>query len=278
MKKALLLVFLIPQLAFGAIAFDTASNRQTTTGTSLTFAHTTTGSNLILFVGVTIDTNDVLTGITYNGTALTQVSKIQTTSGRWSYLYYLTAPSTGSNNVVISASESVLFLAYASSYTGVEQTTPIDSYGTNTVTSVESINKFITTTCTNDWLVSTGNNGSGATSAGSNTTLRGDSSSYAQWFSDSNAVQTPAGSFGQTVSWSGSNNASIIVASIKASTDSVCDIGGGESIASTTATTTNQIISQGFLGVIFGLALIIFMLTLFVTGYLYNNLIKPIWE
>lgn len=45
--------------------------------------------------------------------------------------------------------------------------------------------------------------------------------------------------------------------------------------ASSTLASTTEMMVQGFLGVIFGLAILIFLVMLFVTGYLYNNLIKP---
>jgi len=47
---------------------------------------------------------------------------------------------------------------------------------------------------------------------------------------------------------------------------------------STGATTTEAILKEGFISVVFGLAVIQFLLMLFVSGYLYNNLIKPTYE
>jgi len=59
--------------------------------------------------------------------------------------------------------------------------------------------------------------------------------------------------------------------------------GGGEeppasTATSTGATTTEAILKEGFISLVFGLAVIQFLLMLFVSGYLYNNLIKPTYE
>jgi len=53
---------------------------------------------------------------------------------------------------------------------------------------------------------------------------------------------------------------------------------GGSTASTTYATTTEGILTTGFVALIFGQALMIFMISLFVTGYLYNNLIKPGYE
>jgi len=56
-----------------------------------------------------------------------------------------------------------------------------------------------------------------------------------------------------------------------------CDT-SGEVATSTGATTTEAILVNGFMSLIFGLSLILFLLMLFVSGYLYNNIIKPFDE
>jgi len=60
--------------------------------------------------------------------------------------------------------------------------------------------------------------------------------------------------------------------------ESACEVGGGETATSTGATTTEAILKEGFISLVFGLAVIMFLLMLFVSGYLYNNLIKPTYE
>ena len=180
-----------------AIALDSANAGASGTGTSLTYAHTTAGSNRILFVGfaVTTQNTDDITGVTYNGVALTIVNKIKvpTTDDRWTYLYYLVAPATGANNIVISSTSSTAKTANAVSYTGASQTGVPDSSATNTATSGTTFSLTTTSVADNSWLVGLLRVGSTGLVAGSGTTLRGTVSSFTK-MADSNAAVTPAGS------------------------------------------------------------------------------------
>lgn len=112
-----------------AIARDNFST-SSTTGTSLTISHTTTGSNLLMLVGVYEDvatgTTPNTTGITYNGVALTQlVSEYRTFSaGLISSIWGLVAPATGTHNVVISEGSSIPFNGFVATYTGCAQSLP----------------------------------------------------------------------------------------------------------------------------------------------------------
>jgi hypothetical protein len=59
-----------------AIAVDATSQDHSATATSLTFSHTCSGSNRILFVGIVGDiTTDTVTGVTYAGVSMTLVGK-----------------------------------------------------------------------------------------------------------------------------------------------------------------------------------------------------------
>jgi len=113
-----------------AVAFDAKSEKNwVSSGTTHTWSHTCTGSNLILFVGGQIDnTGDKITGITYNGVAMT---KIMDVSGydkdAREYLYYLIAPATGANNVVITCPSSVNGDFFATSFSGARQSSQPDS-------------------------------------------------------------------------------------------------------------------------------------------------------
>ena len=116
------------------IALDAGTGRNlAVAANSLTYSHTCTGSNGLLLVHATTNTTDDVTGITYAGAAMTQVTKIQTPSGRWNYLFYKLGPATGANNVVISTSDTPdLILSYSASYTGVSQSGFPDSSNTAT--------------------------------------------------------------------------------------------------------------------------------------------------
>ena len=103
----------------GTIAFD-AQSKSSTTGTSLTFSHTVSGSNRVLIVAASSNGGDHITGITYNAVAMTQQAKLAVGTN-YVYLYYLIAPDTGAHDVVVSSGSSVVLVACAVSYTGVSQ-------------------------------------------------------------------------------------------------------------------------------------------------------------
>jgi hypothetical protein len=90
-----------------AIGNKTASN-QNPNGTSQTLAHTqNTGSDLGLLVVITMANTVDFTGCTYNGVAMTLVQNINYGGqSQRCAAYYLQAPATGGNNIVVSFSGS----------------------------------------------------------------------------------------------------------------------------------------------------------------------------
>lgn len=115
------------------IAFDTASEATPATGTSLSWSHTCSGSDRILFVGVVgnLGSNGDISGVTYGGVALAQVgAPVQVVNDRWLYLFMLVAPPTGTNEIVVSAVASTFIDAMAVSYTGAKQSAQPDSSST----------------------------------------------------------------------------------------------------------------------------------------------------
>lgn len=131
-----------------AIVQDTTSY-SSATSTSLTYAHTCTGSNLILLVAVVaVTASDVITGVTYNGVSMTKIAGQLYGGVAYQYLYYLVAPSTGANNIIVSSSSSVLLQSQAVSYTGVVQSSPTIT-GNSVENSVTSIASTLTSTVDN---------------------------------------------------------------------------------------------------------------------------------
>lgn len=116
-------------------AATTSSSSASTS--SLTFSHTPgTGNNRLLLVavgvGATTPTGDppTITAATFGGTPLTLVTSRVSGSGGTgddtiSYLYRLVSPGSGAANVVISLSGAGSIVAGASTYTGVDPTTPL---------------------------------------------------------------------------------------------------------------------------------------------------------
>lgn len=177
-----------------AIAFDAKSN-----GITQTVAHTCTGNNLILVVGFityrVAGTANSVTGVTYNGVLMTQAGVLTRSGGtsEYQYLYYLVNPSTGTNNIVVSTSNTLdSFGMSSASYTGVNQIGQPDSYVTSPVTADTQVTTTTTTIADNCWLAGFFTVDTvGAWIAGANTTLR--DGTINEIFVDSNGAKTPVG-------------------------------------------------------------------------------------
>src|SRR3990167_9665452 len=109
-----------------AIAFDAATNGgNVVPGTSLTYSHTCTGSDLLLFVEVreNVAAPTHITGITYNSVALASIAtNANGDASELISLWYLAGPATGAHDVVVTAGSSTTFTSAAISYTGCAQT------------------------------------------------------------------------------------------------------------------------------------------------------------
>lgn len=176
------------------IEFDAATNPALASATSLTFAHTCTGSNRILLVGTMVRTTTI-SGVTYAGVSMTAIGSRELVTGadyiQW---FYLIAPSTGANNVVISLNASNVILGGAVSYTGVKQSGQPDAVINNAVTTEATSTTTLTTIANNCWTVMlTRANDDGNSSAGTGTTRRANTAAYIQLY-DSNRPITTAGS------------------------------------------------------------------------------------
>ncbi len=206
---ALLLALAIPGDVFAAIAFDSTSTKSTTSsGAGFDFNHTATGSNLVLMVSAESDNGvDRISGITYNGVAMTRLF-----AGGWGgvhyyYFYYLIAPATGTNVIHVTTRQDRQFNLIAATYTGVDQTSfpSVGAQGNGTNTSVSA---GLTTTVDNSWLVfAPAHADSDATAAGANTTLRaGITGGFTGQLAhlDSNGPKSPAGAYTLAASWGSS--------------------------------------------------------------------------
>ena len=155
-----------------------------------------------LLVSIQLYTNiDTVTGVTYNGVAMTQLGKRQSAAGNHStiYLYGLAAPATGSQTVSISFTGSPTYvISMAFSYTGTHATQP-DATAVNgekaTVNPTDlGLSQAITTVNDNAWtawIVMTDTGVAVAAGTGSSLVRRDGFATTTQFF-DSNAVITPA--------------------------------------------------------------------------------------
>lgn len=197
-----------------AIAIDASTDSGGSVGTSITWSHTCTGSNLILWVGITENTSDTDTGITYNSVAMTLVDKIAVPSERWVYLYYLLNPATGAHSITANNSVSTFMRGFGVSYTGVRQSGVPDAKNTNSASSVSSLTTSVTTVADNCWTILVGKNSTAdAVTAGTGSHLIKTSTSQGIAIFDSNADITPAGSKSMQVLTSGTQNIGVVMAS-----------------------------------------------------------------
>jgi hypothetical protein len=175
-----------------AIAYDNSTAGGKSTGTSQTFAHTCTGDNLVIIVGILTVGSDTVSGVTYNGVAMTRVDA-QAGGGECGYLYILANPATGANNVVISTSSSVDIYGFAASYTGCAQGGQPDAHAKNSATAT-SLTAAVNTGVDNCWLVMFARSQSAYTVTGG-TTERVNDGTHIYGLFDSNGAKTPAGSY-----------------------------------------------------------------------------------
>ncbi len=205
-----------------AIAIDTSVNGGSVApGTSLTWSHTCTGSNLLLSVGLWVDSTatDVVTGITYNSVAMTRANRA-TIDIFNQVLYYLVAPDTGAHNVVGSFSSSSV-VGGSASYSGCAQTGQPDAQNTNTAAvGSTSITTTVTVVTNNSWLTGQYGNNGGTTTAGAGTFQRQTEGSTNRCIYDSNAaVGTGSQSLIVNVASSPQNSILNIMAIAPVSTD-----------------------------------------------------------
>ena len=124
-----------------AIAFDSASSVEANaTAASASWSHTTgTGYNRLLLVAVGVHvatgTPTTVTNVTYGGLLLTQVTTAlysSTDPQVRTYIFSLTNPASGINTIKVTFAASTFYVCGAVTYSGVDQTTPIQASNTAT--------------------------------------------------------------------------------------------------------------------------------------------------
>ena len=114
-----------------AVIVDAVSSG-TTAGSSLTISHTTSGTDRLMLVGVSMnnDNFETVSSITYNGVALTYVNSETRADDARVEIWELVAPPVGTYDVVITFSATLLRYAVAgvTTFTGVDQTDPLGPF------------------------------------------------------------------------------------------------------------------------------------------------------
>lgn len=192
-----------------AIIFDSTSNGIITSGTTITFSHVA-ASGSGLFVAVYDYGGGPNPTATYDGVSMTHVLSF-THAGNIMHLYFLSNPSSGTHNIIVTRSGNLFaFAAISASYTVISSSQP-DSSSTSTVTS-SSMTASTTVVASNSWLlgISANINGSSYASYASNltdrrkTTFTTNSDNIAFILSDSNST---VGTGSQSINYSGGGNA-----------------------------------------------------------------------
>lgn len=149
---ALVLPFINTQIAQAAVVFDFSSSATTgaSTAQTLSWTHTTGGTERILVVGVSVNTNTLVSSITYGGLPLTKITALENGNAVRVSLWYLLNPPTGSQTVTVNMLAAARFVAGAHSYAGVNQQapfgTPVTSRGNGTSASLaisSNINEIV---------------------------------------------------------------------------------------------------------------------------------------
>ena len=136
---------------------------------------------------------DVVTGYTYNADALTQVNTSKNAlANRRVYLYYRVAPDSGTNDAVITTSESITINGGINLYSGVAQSAPAVS-STNEPSATATATIALVTDIDNSWVSMTCSTETDEPAAGTATTERYSDPGLFGYY-DTNGAVTPAGS------------------------------------------------------------------------------------
>lgn len=174
------------------IAFDSSSGLVSNSGTTHTFSHACSGNDRLLVVYAMVSASRTISSVTYNGVSMTFKQK-SSTSSQEVHVYYLIAPATGTNDVVVTIDSSSYCYPVAVSYTGVDQVTPTGNSGWNNGSSPILT---LTTTVDDAWIVAGVRDGNdGVSSAGASTTQR-----YSDQTQAYDRVCTTSGSYSLNVS------------------------------------------------------------------------------
>lgn len=199
------------------LTFDATSSGSIEPGNTITFSHTCSGTNRILLVFISQNSgvsSDVITGVTYNGVSMTRIGISTTGVSMTVYAYYLVNPTSGANNVVVSASVGTEYLrAISVSYKGALQSGQPEGFATNHLAAATSITTTYTTTTDKDWCISfVGNASALAMTKSTNVTTVRNNVSTVTYLGDSNGKISPTGAYNMTWTSSSQELAAIQVA------------------------------------------------------------------
>jgi hypothetical protein len=188
------------------------------------------GSNRLLVMSM-ITVEDTIDAVDFNATPMTFLAKVRSPSDLYVQIWYQVAPAVG-NHVVyarnVGGATQTACIMGAVSYTGVDQTDPIDVSGTNTAASVTSITSSVTTVTDNVWTIIAARNNGGPQSPGTGSTNIGlEQDTYGYTMYDSNGALTPPGSKSMQITFPGTVTATGTVMAAICPATTGCGGGGG---------------------------------------------------
>lgn len=145
-----------PTIAEAAIARGATTTADSPgAASSLTYAHTNNGANTLIFQSARIvNTTDTVTSVTYNGVAMNQISNFIIGVNVRDYVYEHRGGSSGSNNVVITASASQAAInGRTASYSGVHQASFPDNSLSHVPNTSTSLSFSMGATTTGAWAI-----------------------------------------------------------------------------------------------------------------------------
>lgn len=183
----LILCLLIPSVSWSAVATDAISHGQSLApglqggnNTTLTISHVNTASVTNLAVAVYVacssgQTSSTVSGVTYAGTSLSSITSVSPDAARRGYLFGWpsgSAPTTGTNNIVVTLASSLLTACDSAatlsvigmSVTGSDTTSQYVTSNTNSGNSTTA-SLTVSSNPTNAMGFSTGCAGNGVTSS-----------------------------------------------------------------------------------------------------------------
>ena len=198
-----------------AVSLDNTTTGSTTSGSSLTVAHTTgSNANRLMLVGISSGDKSV-SSVTYGGVLLTLVgTKSSGGKGAYNiYLYRLINPASGNANVVVnfSGSPSKGAVVGVTTYSGVNQTTPLGTFASATGTSTSP---SVTVSSATGELIQDVVSLKDATlsSAGAGQTIRWNIATSSNL--KGGAGSTKSGAASTSMSWTGSQSKSWIIGAV----------------------------------------------------------------
>jgi hypothetical protein len=195
-----------------AIAYDSGQWMVAVTGaTGMTgTAHTVTGTNTLLLIGIWSAVSLTSPAVTYNGVSMTLIASFNIPSATFLHLFGLLSPTTGSaiSPIATWSSAGSVKAIYSASYSGVSQSAlPSVTHNSN-VNTATSLSATLTTDSTaNSWVAMFLRNEFNDFNSISTGALRAHSNNAdATAFADSNGVVTASASFSTTLGWVGNGN------------------------------------------------------------------------